>query len=174
MSCNQNSLIIERGSEEDLTAINDIYNFYVRSSFATFETNEWTLQQRLLWFKEFELRHDLYNLFVAKIDNQVVGFAYNAKYKEKPAYITSSEVTVYLRQGASGSGIGGALYEALFSVVSNTQLHRLYAILALPNDASIRLHEKFGFVVIGQMDEVGFKYGQFYSTMILEKHINDS
>lgn len=174
MSCTKNSLIIKRGSEADLTAINDIYNFYVKNSSATFETNVWSLQQRLLWFKEFELNRGRYNLFVAEIDKQIVGFAYNAKYKEKPAYRTSSEVTVYLKEGTNGRGIGGALYDALFSAVSNSQLHRFYAILALPNDASIRLHEKFGFVVIGQMDEVGFKHGQFYSTLILEKRINDS
>lgn len=167
----ESSLIIRPATDQDLLGINDIYNYYVRSSHATFETNEWVIEQRMAWFKDYERHQDLYKLFVATIEGEIVGFAYNAKYKEKPAYRTSSEVTVYLKHGTAPGGIGGALYKALFTALENAELHRFYAIVAMPNVASIRLHEKFGFKLVGQLDEVGYKYGKYHATAILEKQI---
>lgn len=166
------SVLIRPAADQDFDGINDIYNYYVRSSHATFETNEWVIEQRAAWFKDYEQQQNLYKVFVATIEGEVVGFAYNAKYKEKPAYRTSSEVTVYLKHGIAPRGIGSALYEALFSALENAELHRFYAIVAMPNAASIRLHEKFGFKLVGELDEVGYKYGKYHATAILEKRKN--
>lgn len=164
---------IEIGRSEDLPAINDIYNYYVIESNATFDIDEWGEQRRIKWFEQFA-NSGVYNLLVAKIKDEVIGFAYNSKFKEKPAYITSSEVTVYIKPGSERNGLGGKLYESLLSKISASNLHRLYAVITIPNPASIRLHKKFGFNIIGTMKEVGFKNGQFHSTAILEKCISDS
>ena len=159
------------GQLDDLPAINGIYNHYVKTSNATFDTVEWSEQQRSIWFEQFKQQPSSYNLVVAKLDNELVGFAYNSKFKERPAYSTSSESTVYVKSSTKQKGIGNALYEALFSIISTSQLHRIYAVITLPNIASIRLHEKFGFNAVGTMHEVGFKNDQFHSTIMLEKSL---
>ncbi len=164
---------IEQGESEDLDGINDIYNYYVRNGNATFDTVEWDQLLRAKWYQQFIDNSELYKLFVAKLNGEVLGFAYNSKFKEKQAFFTSSEVTIYIRSGSEGNGLGDKLYQALLSAISNTSLHRLYAVITIPNAASICLHEKFGFYQVGTMTEVGFKNGQYHSTVMLEKDISD-
>ncbi len=160
---------IKQAEPEDLAGINEIYNFYIKTSNATFDTSEWDDQLRRDWYLQFTENRDFYKLFVAKLNGKVIGFAYNLKFKEKQAYFTSSEVTIYIESGVHGKGIGTELYKALFSSISKSRIHRLYAVITLPNDASIRLHEKFDFHTVGTMTEVGFKNGQYHSTVILQK-----
>ena len=157
---------IKVGNLNDLQSINDIYNHYVTNSNATFDTDEWKYKRRLDWFEQFGANPKIYNLFVAKSENNVIGFAYNSKFKEKAAYVTSSEVTIYIKPGFGGNGIGVKLYEKLLPKVVNSSIHRLYAVIAVPNSASIRLHEKFEFNIIGTMSEVGFKNGKYHSVSL--------
>lgn len=166
-------ITIQAGGSEDLTGINQIYNYYIRESNATFDIDEWDEQKRIRWFEQFNTQADIYNLLVATSAGEVLGFAFNSKFKEKLAYITSSEVSVYLKPGAEENGLGKKLYDALLSKISGSNLHRLYAVITLPNDASIRLHENFGFKVIGVMNETGFKNEQFHSTAMLEKCLSN-
>ncbi|MCJ8339697.1 MAG: N-acetyltransferase family protein [Pseudomonadales bacterium] len=165
------ALIINPGTPADLPAINSIYNHYVKESNVTFDIEPWGEQKRLEWFEQFEANADIYSLLVATLDDQLVGFAYNSKYKEKAAYATSSEVTVYVKTGLQGQGIGAQLYRELLARISLTPLHRLYAGITLPNDGSIRLHKKFGFKLAGTLREVGYKHSQFHSVALLEKFI---
>ncbi len=166
-------VIIENGKPENLVSINEIYNHYVMNSNATFDTEEWDEQRRSDWFQQFNLQPNLYNLFVAKSKGEVIGFAYNSKFKEKQAYFTSSELTVYIKPGFEGNGLGGKLYNALLPVIAGSQLHQLYAAITIPNAASIRLHEKYGFRLVGSMKEVGYKNGQFHSVSLYEKQISN-
>ena len=166
------NVIIESGTTRELSAINTIYNHYINTSNVTFDIVPWSELQRILWFEQFQSDNSIYHLLVAKIAGEVVGFAYNSKFKEKAAYITSSEVTVYIKPGAEGKGLGGILYQALLSKISGSKHHRLYAAITLPNVASIALHQKFGFELVGTMKEVGYKQGQFHSTALLEKSLN--
>lgn len=165
-------VMIEQGTSADLPTINVIYNHYVKTSNATFDIDPWSEQQRAIWFEQFNDYADIYNLLVAKVNGQVLGFAYNAKFKEKAAYITSSEVTVYIKPGAEGNGLAANLYQALLAKISGSKLHRLYAAVTLPNDASIGLHKRFGFTLAGTMTEVGYKNGQYHSTVLMEKSVN--
>lgn len=165
------NLSIEVATSEDLAAINDIYNHYVLNSNATFDTEAWPLERRIEWFKQFNNSGSSYHLFVAKQDGEVVAFAYNGKFKEKLAYYTSSEVTVYVKPGVVKSGVGSQMYQHLIAAIEGSEIHRLYACIALPNEASIKLHEKFGFTLIGTMDEVGYKNGSFHSVAWYEKKL---
>lgn len=161
------------GGVEDLADINEIYNFYIKNSNATFDTESWDQQLRQNWFQQFKDRPSLYKLFVARVNGSVSGFAYNSKFRDKQAFYTSSEVTIYIRQGYQSAGLGEKLYRILLASLSNTELHRLYAAITIPNAASIRLHEKFGFYQVATMNEVGYKNGQYHSVVFLEKKIND-
>jgi len=163
--------IIEKASKSDLPEINSIYNHFVKNSNVTFDIQQWSEQKRINWFEQFESPESIYNLLVVRSANGIIAFAYNSKFKEKPAYATSSEVTVYVKRGEEGNGLGGKLYQQLFQKLSNSGLHRLYAAITLPNESSIRLHEKFGFKKIARLDEVGFKNDRYHSTVMFEKKI---
>jgi len=165
------ALIIDHGRSTDLPAINNIYNHYVKESNISFDIDPWSEQKRLDWFQQFASNADIYFLLVAKLEGQLVGFAYNSKFKEKAAYSSSSEVTVYVKTGLHGQGIGKKLYGELLERIASTRLHRLYAGITLPNDGSIKLHENFGFTLAGTLREVGYKNGQYHSTALLEKHL---
>ncbi|MFM9755288.1 N-acetyltransferase family protein, partial [Streptomyces turgidiscabies] len=85
---------------------------------------------------------------------EILGYATSSPFRAKQAYATSVEVTVYLRPDAGGRGVGTLLYEALFEALSGEDLHRAYAGIAQPNEASVRLHERFGFRHVGTYREV--------------------
>ena len=167
------ALIIDHGKLTDLPAINNIYNYYVAQSNISFDIEPWDEQKRLDWFEQFADNADIYSLLIARLDDQLVGFAYNSKFKEKAAYASSSEVTVYVKIDSQGQGIGAKLYSELLARIASTRLHRLYAGITLPNHSSIQLHKKFGFKLVGTMREVGYKNGQFHSTALLEKCLQD-
>lgn len=76
-------VLIENGQSEDLASINEIYNHYVLNGNATFDTEEWDEHSRLDWFEQFNILDNPYSLLVAKNEGQVIGFAYNSKFKEK-------------------------------------------------------------------------------------------
>lgn len=84
-------------------------------------------------------------------------------------YGTSVEVSVYLTPDAAGHGIGTRLYDALFTALATEDVHRAYAGIALPNAASVRLHERFGFAHVGTYGEVGRKFGRYWDVAWYEK-----
>ena len=101
----------------------------------------------------------------------VVGVAYSGPWRGKRAYARSVETTIVLDPELIGRGIGRPLYGALLDAVTAAGAHRAYAIVALPNDASIRFHHAMGFRTVGVLDEAGFKLGRWWSTELLEKRL---
>jgi phosphinothricin acetyltransferase len=163
---------VREGQFEDAVAINQIYNWYVENSTVTFDIKPWTLQKRQTWFEQFLTPSKRYNLMVALEHNRVVGFAYNGQFRTKAAYDSSTEVTVYTHHDDAPGGTGSRLLEKLFKRIANTDLHRAYAVIALPNDASIRLHKKFDFKHIGTLDQVGTKFNRRIDVAWYQKHLN--
>jgi L-amino acid N-acyltransferase YncA len=98
----------------------------------------------------------------AEIDGQVVGYAYASRHQDRAAYRWSVNVSVYVAERGRGAGVGSALYGVLFQELRALGYVSAYAGIALPNDASVRLHEKHGFVGIGQFPNVGFKFGSWH------------
>jgi phosphinothricin acetyltransferase len=178
------NLLVRRGSLDDCAAINDIYNWYVDNSTITFDTRPWDVPRRELWLQQFlpgngrqdDPGQSLYHLVVATRGDQLLGFAYNGSFRPRDAYRSSTEVTIYTRAesdpGSASPGIGSHLYNELFKHINNTPLHRAYAIIALPNDPSIRFHKKFGFNHIGTLSEVGTKFGRRIDVAWYEKPLN--
>ena len=150
-------------------AVNEIYNHYVEQTAITFDLEPWDVARRQQWVAQFRSP----NFFlVAEHQGQVVGYANNGKFRPKAAYDSSTEVTVYTAPHCSLRGVGSALYHALFQHIGGTSLHRAYAGIALPNDPSIRFHEKFGFRHIGTLTEVGTKFGRRVDVAWYEKALN--
>jgi len=103
-----------------------------------------------------------YHLLVAEDDGGIEGYVRTTEYREKPAYATSVQTSIYCAPTATGRGVGRALYEALFASLGDGGFHRALAAIALPNPASVALHERFGFVHRGTLTEVGHKLGRYW------------
>jgi phosphinothricin acetyltransferase len=110
-----------------------------------------------------------YKLFVAEEARRVVGYAGTGRFRAKAAYETTSEATVYCAHDAGGRGIGTMLYRALFDVLAGADLNRLVAGITLPNDASVALHQRFGFKAIGIFSENGRKFGRYWDVLWMER-----
>lgn len=162
--------VIQPGAEADLDAINQIYNQYVMTSHVTFDLEPTPMSWRREWFGQYGARGP-HRLFVAEADGRAVGYATSSRYRVKPAYETSVETSAYVAPGAGGRGVGTALYEALFDALGREDVHRAYAGIALPNPASVRLHERFGFRQAGLYTEQGRKLGRYWDVAWYEKRL---
>ena len=128
-------------------------------------------EQRRVWFEQFA-PNGRYRLLVAECGHELVGYASSVPLKPKLAYATSVETSVYLLPGAVGDGLGSQLYAALFASLHNEDVHRAYAVLALPNEVSRALHLKLGFKPLHVLREVGKKFGRYIDTEWFEKALN--
>ena len=167
---NPDGLLIRPGERSDLPALTDIYNHYVLHTAATFDIEPFAAADRRSWFSHYRADGP-HRLLVAGRENDVVGYATSSAFRAKPAYATSVEVTVYLRPAVTGGGIGSALYARLFELIRDEGLHRAYAVIALPNDASVALHRRFGFVTVGTTTEVGRKFDQWWDVLWMEQEL---
>ena len=170
MSSERTEVQVRPGNEGDLEALTDLYNHYVRETPITFDTAIFTPDERRPWLLSHP-EDGPYRLMVATgTDSQeILGYATSSPFRAKQAYATSVEVTVYLRPDAGGRGVGTLLYKALFEALSGEDLHRAYAGIAQPNEASVRLHERFGFRHVGTYREVGRKFGRLLDVHVLQK-----
>jgi len=94
--------------------------------------------------------------------DRISGYAYASKHRERPAYQWSVDTTAYVREDSRGQGIGKRLYLALFEELARHGYFRAFAGIALPNDASVALHESVGFTPVGVYGKVGYKMGAWH------------
>jgi phosphinothricin acetyltransferase len=161
-------IIIRRAEPADLSPLLDIYNHYVVNTPITFDIEPRTLAQRQEWLDQFA-PSGRYQCFVANEGGKVIGWACSAKFKEKQAYATSVETSVYCAPGYTGRGIGRRLYAALFEALQGEDIHRAYCGITLPNETSVGLHLAMGFRPIGTYREVGRKFGRFWDVALYER-----
>jgi phosphinothricin acetyltransferase len=174
-------ILVRVGAEEDLEALTDIYNHYIRESPATFDTEPFTPDERRDWLLS-HLEDGPYRLLVAQVrhvtgngsdgtaSGQLLGFATSSQFRPRPAYSTSVEVSCYLAPGTGGRrGIGTLLYRHLFEALEGQDVHRAYAGITVPNEASVRLHKRFGFQLVGTYSEAGRKFGRYFDVQRYEK-----
>lgn len=158
-------MTIRRAEPADLPALLDIYNHYILTTPITFDIEPRTLDQRRMWLGQFS-DGGKYQCFVAIDTGRPVGWACSAQFKEKAAYATTIETSVYLTADEAGKGLGRTLYRTLFDALKGEDIHRAYAGITLPNEASVRLHRAMGFEHVGTYTEVGRKFGRFWDTAL--------
>jgi phosphinothricin acetyltransferase len=145
-------------SLSDAKRIHKIYNEYVEKSQATF-------QEQPLSFEEIEdkIQRTIkdYPWIVYEEDGQVVGYTYASKWKEKTAYRYTVETSIYLDSGHLGKGIGSKLKGAMIETLREREFHCVISAISLPNPASIAMCENFGFRKVGQLREIGYKFGEW-------------
>jgi phosphinothricin acetyltransferase len=162
---------IRYAGSADAAGLNDLYNHYILNTPITFEVEPWDLDQRLRWLGGFR-EAGPYRLLVAEQDGKVQGFACSHRYHERAAYATTIETSIYCRPEASGKGIGTKLYTALFEAIKGEPLHMAIAGVTLPNDASVAIHERFGFELVGVTHAVGHKLGRYWDVAWFEKPLD--
>lgn len=160
---------VRTATQADLPAITRIYNHYIEHSPATFDLVPFDWRDRRDWFAQFgpKGRHRI--LVALGDDDDITGYAYSAHFRGRAAYDGSIETSVYLDPDAIGAGHGSALYAALFDGLAGADIHRVFAGIAMPNDASVALHRKFGFTEVGIFSEAGFKFGRYHDVLWMEK-----
>lgn len=140
----------------DAAAIAEIYAPYVLETPISFERVPPSAE-------EIAARMDRlagqYPWLVHEREGGVLGYAYASPHAERAAYAWSVDTAVYVARDACGGGVGRALYAGLLPILRRQGFHRAYAGISLPNPASVRLHESFGFIRAAVFDEVGFKLG---------------
>lgn len=165
------AIFVRPAQRRDLEAITALYNHFVENTAVTFDVGAFTAEAREPWFAQFA-EDGPHQLFVAECEGAFAGYAGSMAFKAKKAYSTSVETTIYVRPDAGGKGVGGALYTRLFTALAGEDVHRAYAGIALPNEASIRFHDRFDFREVGTFREVGRKFGRYHDVMWLEKPLS--
>ncbi|MGI9823213.1 N-acetyltransferase family protein [Agromyces sp. Marseille-Q5079] len=155
----------------DLPAVREIYNYYVANSTVTFDEDAMTLKE---WKAKFAYLHKLGMPFIVAEapSGQLLGYALVAPWKPKRAYRFTVENSIYLGPAAAGKGLGRALLGELIDRSKAAGLKEMIAVIADQGaEASIALHEKFGFVETGRMGRVGFKFDRWLGTIMLQRSL---
>jgi len=150
-------VIIRRATPNDATEIAAIYAEYVRDTIVTFETQVVSPEAMAERIREKLAGHEW---LVATIADRIVGYAYFGSFRPRVAYAHTVESTIYLSREAIGKGIGRALYAMLIDSARALGFREMLGVIALPNPASVRLHEALGFRRAGLLSRVGSKFGR--------------
>lgn len=161
--------MVRTATPSDAKAITDIYNYYILETISTF-------QEKPIAPEEIQSKIESllpnYPWLVYEVDYEILGYAYVTPWKAREAYRNSIESSVYVASGHAGKNIGSHLYKELIKRVRKTNYHVIIGGISLPNDASISLHEKFGFEKVAHFKEIGYKFGKWidvgYWQLILE------
>lgn len=156
--------------KEDAAEILAIYSPYILNSATSFETEVPPVEQ---FQKRIEDCIQKYPWMVCVIDEQIAGYVYATKHREREAYQWTCECSVYIHRDFKGKEIGKELYQLLFQVLKLQQFRNVYAGITLPNEASIRLHEKCGFRRFATYENIGFKSGNWHSVGWWKLQINN-
>ena len=144
----------------DAEAIARIYAPYVTGTVISFETDVPGADQIAERMQAYD---GLYPWFVAADDGgRVVGYAYATQFRIRPAYRFAAETSIYLDPSAHGRGIGTALYRVLLDKLTSQGFTQAIAGITLPNEASVRVHERAGFVLVGVYKDIGYKLGRWH------------
>ena len=154
---------VRDATDADLPAVAEIYAYETAYSYSTFETEERPLQA---WAHKL---HGHYPFLVAEDEGRVLGYAYASEFRDRPAYHRTVETSVYIHRDARGRRLGSLLYDALLARLVADGFHTALALIALPNDPSVRLHERAGFEHVGTMREVGDKQDRMIDVGVYQR-----
>lgn len=151
--------VIRAATTGDAEAIARIYNHYVAGTIITFEEQAVSIEE--MAGRILEIGSASLPWLVAERDGRIVGYAYASKWKGRCAYRFSAECTVYLDPDLVGMGYGTELYQRLFAALRVRGMHAVIGGVALPNPASVALHEKMGMRKVAHFREVGYKFDRW-------------
>lgn len=153
------SIVIRLARPDDAAALAAIYAPYVTETVISFETVPPDENEMATRLAKTLAR---YPWLVAESDGEIAGYAYAAQHRERAAYQWSADVSVYVHKDAQRRGIGRALYHPLFDIMRALGYYNVYAGIALPNPASVALHEAMDMTPVGVYRHVGYKAGMWH------------
>ena len=165
-----NDYDIRLADAADIEQFAEIVNYYIENSAINFHDRP---QSEEDWEANWEVLKDRYPFLVAAKDDVVGGIAYASPWKLRGAYHWTCEVTVYIRAGHERRGLGKALSERMLEILEAQGYRAIVAVIALPNEASVTLHEALGFKHVGTLEKLGFKHDQWRDVSFWERHFGD-
>jgi phosphinothricin acetyltransferase len=152
---------------DDAEPIRDIYNLEVTTATVTFDLVPRTLEDQRRWLASHTGAHAA--LVAEDDDGRVAGFGSLSPYRDRPAYRTTVEDSVYVRRDRHGTGVGRLLLAALVDAATASGFHAVIGRIVGGHEASIALHRGQGFEVIGTEREVGRKFGRWLDVVLMER-----
>ncbi len=153
-------MTIRKAERKDIEALLEIYNHEVVHGVSTLDINPRTLDQWIVWFENHNIKN--HPLIIAEENGEVTGYATLSTYREKEAYSSTVELSIYVHPLHRGKGIGSVLMSEIIAMAkADETVHTVVSVITSGNAASERLHEKFGFTFSGAIREVGIKFGKY-------------
>lgn len=167
---------VRPASRDDLPVVAEIAAHYVLHTVSTFQTEPLPLAG---WEERWESLREAGRPFLVVtvpgapgLPDDVVGFAYVGAWRERPAYASTGEDTIYLAPGREGRGLGRSLLAALLDAAAQAGVRELVAVVSdADSPASVVLHEKLGFRQVGRLERVGLKHGRWLDTVLLQRSL---
>lgn len=164
---------IRHAHPDDLSALTALRNWYIDHSFATFDESHLSPAAMQAWLAQFQGTGP-HQLLVAFDGDRLLGYCCSQSYRPHPAFRQTIETSIYIDPDVRRGGVGTALYSTLFKALEGQDLHRAVVGIALPNEASVALHRKFGYRPIGIYDEYALKNGRHVSSQWMERKMRQA
>ncbi|MBN1800123.1 MAG: N-acetyltransferase [Candidatus Lokiarchaeota archaeon] len=161
-----NQIIFKELDEEDLSFVQNIYNYYVDNSTFTFHTSKLSLEE----LKEFiPIKHSKYKSFLIIENDEICGYCYLSQFKKRQAYDRTAELSIYLKLGYQGKGMGKKAVSYLEKVAKKKEIKVLLSIISGENTSSIKFFENQGYDKCAHYKEVGEKFGRLIDVIAYQK-----
>ncbi len=158
-------VLLRPATPDDAAATAAIYNREVQTSTVTFDLEPRTVAEQEAWLSA---RSGALEVVVAEIDGEVAGFGSLSPYRDRPAYRTTVEDSIYVHLDHQGAGVGRALLEEVVRVARERGFHSVIARIVGGHTASIKLHAAVGFEQVGLEREVGRKFGRWLDVVVMQ------
>jgi len=165
----ETQVTVRRATAADNAQITAIWNYEVQWTNATFDTECRTPEQQAEWLAA---HNDAYPAIVLAMREEVVAYGTLSPYRTKPAYRHTVEDALYVKLGHRGKGFGHLLLDHLVELAQARHYHTIMARITGGNEASIRLHERHGFSLVGIEREIGFKFGRWQDVVLMQRLLN--
>jgi phosphinothricin acetyltransferase len=162
-----NDFTLRKAVINDLEKINEIYNWAVLHSVATFDLVERSKEDAERWFQSHLAPY--YPLYVVDCQGEILGWGSLSPFHPRPAYKESGEFSIYVDSKWKGQGVGDMLLRALCQNAEDLGYHTLLGLITASNKASLRLAQKYGFLEVGRYREVGFKFGERLDVVVVQR-----
>ncbi len=167
------SYVIRRAERTDMPDVREIYNYYVTNSVVTLDEKKWSHKA---WLEKFDFLEKIALPFLVAVSptGQILGYGLVSPWTGKSGYRYTVENSIYLGHAATGKGLGRELLQALIAACEDLGIREMVAVISDKGaEGSVALHEKLGFVEVGRMGRVGFKFGRSIGTIYLQKHLEN-
>lgn len=160
-------MILRKAERRDLPELREIYNYEVENTTVTFDLYP---KDMAYWEALYEAhREEKYPFLVAEVDGRAAGYATLSRYRERPAYDRTVELSVYVHRDYRRRGIARALMERLLELArANEDVHLVVSVITGDNLMSVEMHEKLGFRFVGELRESGYKFGHYIGSLFYE------